>query len=208
MVRISFVLGLALSGAVVADDHANGGDVARGEAQAAPCAACHGADGATGLDPTYPNLAGQNQKYTFRQLQMIRDKTRDIPLMIGQLDGKTDAQLQDMAAYYASLPSKFGQAEGDDESIAQAQSIYRAGIADRAVAACSACHSPSGNGNSLAGYPQIGGQSVSYTINQLTAYREGLRQTDEDYGRMMRDVARGLTDGDIKRLAQYLHGLN
>ena len=28
-----------------------------------PCAACHGQDGATGLDPTYPNLAGQNEKY-------------------------------------------------------------------------------------------------------------------------------------------------
>ena len=48
------------------------GDPAAGEAQSAPCAACHGQDGATGLDPTYPNLAGQNEKYLLHQLKAVR----------------------------------------------------------------------------------------------------------------------------------------
>ncbi len=49
-----------------------GGDAAAGQAQAAVCGACHGADGATGIDPTYPNLAGQNEAYMLAQLQMIK----------------------------------------------------------------------------------------------------------------------------------------
>jgi cytochrome c553 len=184
------------------------GDPAAGEAQAPVCAACHGQDGATGLDPSYPNLAGQNERYLLTQLQMIKDNSRSVPLMAGQLIAKSDQDLADLAAYYASLPARVNQAQGDDEALARAENIYRGGIAAKGVAACSACHSPSGGGNTPAGYPNIGGQSSAYTIAQLTDYREGLRQTDEAYGGMMRGVAEGLTDGEIALLADYIQGLH
>ena len=185
-----------------------GGDVEAGKAQVAACGACHGQDGATPIDPTYPNLAGQNEKYLLNQLLMIQDDSRPIPLMAGQLTGKSEQDLADMAAYYASLPSKISQAGGDDEAIATAASIYRAGIARKGVAACSACHSPDGSGNAQAGFPRIGGQPAAYTIAQLTAYRERARATDETYSGMMRGVAEGLTDTEIALLADYLQGLN
>ena len=118
------------------------GDPAQGEAQAAPCAACHGQDGATGIDPTYPNIAGQNEAYLTQQLEMIQSGARNIPLMAGQLNGKTPQQLADLAAYYASLPAKVAQAQGSDEELSRAAAIYRGGILDKEVAACSACHSP------------------------------------------------------------------
>jgi cytochrome c553 len=184
------------------------GDPEAGAAQAVVCAACHGQDGASGVDPSYPNLAGQNEKYLYNQLVMIQKDDRKILLMAGQLIGKSDQDLQDLAAYYASLPAKVGRAEGDDDSIALAEQIYRGGIAKKGVAACSACHAPSGEGNAAAGFPAIGGQAGSYTIAQLTAYREGRRQTDEVYGGMMRGVAGGLTDGEIAALADYLQGLH
>jgi cytochrome c553 len=184
------------------------GDPAAGEAQAAACAACHGQDGATGLDPSYPNLAGQNERYLLSQLIMIRDGGRNIPLMAGQLTGKSDDDLADLAAYYASMPGKVNQAQGDDESLARGEMIYRGGIAAKGVAACTACHSPSGNGNAPAGYPNISGQPSAYTIAQLTAYREGDRTTDEAYGRMMRGVAHGLTDKEIAAVADYVQGLH
>lgn len=184
------------------------GDPAAGEAQAPVCAACHGQDGATGLDPSYPNLAGQNERYLTSQLEMIRDGVRDIPLMAGQLTGKSDADLANLAAYYASLPPKIGQAAGDDASLAQAEQIYRGGIADKGVPACSACHAPTGSGNAPAGYPHIGGQASVYTVAQLTAYREGERRTDDGYGGMMRGVAGGLTDKEIAILADYIRGLH
>ncbi|MEM7078850.1 MAG: c-type cytochrome [Pseudomonadota bacterium] len=184
------------------------GNAAAGEAQAAPCSGCHGADGATGLDPSYPNLAGQNEKYLLRQLQMIQSEERNILLMAGQLAGKSEQDLADLAAYYASLPSKVGQATGDDDAIAQAEQIYRGGIASKGVAACAACHNPNGAGNDQAGFPHLGGQPATYTVNQLKAYRERARSSDEAYGGMMRDVAHGLTDTEIALLADYIQGLN
>lgn len=184
------------------------GNAETGKTQAVPCAACHGQDGATGLDGTYPNLAGQNEKYLLRQLRMIQAGSREIPLMAGQLNGKSDQELADLAAYFASLPSKLAQAEGDDESIAMAARLYRGGNLQKNVAACAACHSPAGVGNAPAGFPLLSGQSPQYTIAQLTAYREGVRKTDEDYGGMMRDVAANLNDTEIKALADYLRGVH
>ena len=187
---------------------ADNGDIEAGKELAVACAACHGQDGATGLDGTYPNLAGQNEKYLISQMAMIQGGSRPILLMTGQLDGKSATDLADIAAYYASLPAKVGRAEGDDAQIAKASQIYRGGIARKGVAACSACHNPSGLGNEFAGFPRIAGQPAAYTTVQWKAYRERIRVTDEEYGSMMRDIAEGLTDTEIAALADYIQGLN
>jgi cytochrome c553 len=200
---ILLLVGLGFAGLGLA-----AGDPAAGKDQSIACAACHGQDGASGLDGTYPNLAGQNEKYLLHQLKLIQSGERPILLMTGQLTNKTEQSLADMAAYYASLPAKIGQATGSDEEIAKAQQIYRGGIASKNVAACSACHSPTGVGNAQAGFPRISGQSPEYTTVQLTAYRESRRSSDDYVGGMMRGVAHGLTDGEIAVLADYLQGLN
>lgn len=184
------------------------GDPEAGKAQALVCAACHGQDGASGIVASYPNLAGQNEQYLYKQLAMIQSDERKIVLMTGQLIGKSDQDLRNLAAYYASLPGKVGQAQGDDASLQLAESIYRGGILKKGVAACSACHSPNGNGNPAAGFPVLTGQPSEYTIAQLTAYREGMRRSDESLGGMMRGVAGTLTDGEIAALADYLQGLH
>ena len=209
MIQIRFLLSiLSLFGAVGAFAADLQGDPEAGKTQSIVCAACHGQDGATGIDPSYPNLAGQNERYLFDQLKMIQTNERAIVLMTGQLIGKTEKDLKNLAAYYASLPAKPGEATGDEKSIATSEGIYRGGIAAKGVAACTSCHSPTGGGNALAGFPSLSGQSTGYTIAQLTAYREGLRATDEAYGGMMRDVASGLTDTEIAALADYLRGLH
>ena len=184
------------------------GDPSRGEAQAMVCAACHGQDGASGIAPNYPNLAGQNEKYLFNQLKMIASGERVLVEMTGQLIGKSEQDLWDLSAYYANLPSKAGASAGNDEELEKAASIYRGGIARKGVAACTACHSPSGKGNSQAGYPGLAGQPVDYTIAQLTKYRESVRKTDESFGGMMRGVAETLTDSEIAILADYIRGLH
>lgn len=204
----SWAVGLVIAAALVSPTVSAAGDANAGKAQALVCSACHGQDGATGIDPTYPNLAGQNEKYLYSQLVMIRDGGREIPLMAGQLLGKTDQDLLNLAAYYASLPGKLRQAQGDDEQIALAERIYRGGIAKKGVAACAACHAPTGVGNMAAGFPALGGQPSGYTAAQLTNYREGRRTSDEAFGGMMRGVAGGLTDTEIAALADYLQGLH
>lgn len=184
---------------------ANAADAAAGKAQAGPCAACHGENGVSTLAGS-ANLAAQNEKYLFRQLQAIRDNKRPVPLMAGQLDGKSDDDLANLAAHFASLPASVGQAK--DENLMLGEQIYRGGILSKGVAACAACHSPTGGGNAPAGFPHLSGQAPDYVIAQLKGYREGVRTTDEDYGAMMRGVASGLTDTEMTAVANYVHGLH
>jgi cytochrome c553 len=181
------------------------GDATAGQALAAPCAACHGQNGVAVL-PAYPNLAGQGEAYLRKQLGLIKSGARAVPLMAGQLDALSEADLANLAAFYASLPATVNQAK--DERLDLGERIYRAGIASKGVAACTACHSPTGAGNALAGYPHLGGQPSEYVATQLKAYREGQRASDDDVGAVMRQVAAGLTDGEIAAVANYVQGLH
>jgi cytochrome c553 len=181
------------------------GDVDAGKLLAAPCGACHGQNGVA-LVPGTPNLAGQNERYLESQLEMIKSGARPAPLMAGQLDQLAAQDLENLAAYFAAMPGNVGQASGDQ--LAVGEQIYRGGIAAKGVAACTACHSPTGSGNQLAGFPNVGGQRSDYVVVQLTAYREGIRATDEAYGGMMRSIAAGLTDGEINAVASYIQGLH
>jgi len=205
VVVATLVVGCSAQAASAADSVA--GDAQAGAKLVTACQACHGTDG-KGLAPNYPNIGGQNEKYLFRQLQMIQDGSREAVLMAGQLNGKTESDLRNIAAFYASQTATFAQAEGDDAQIAMAQQLYRGGSLEKGVAACTACHSPTGSGNAPAGFPSISGQQAVYTVEQLTNYREGKRATDEEYGGMMRQVAANLNDTEIAALADYLQGLH
>ena len=169
------------------------------------CAACHGQDGATGIAPDYPSIGGQNERYLLTQLRMIKSGERPAPLMSGQLDMVSDDDLAAMAAYYAAMPAQVGRSSAD--TVDAGMRIYRGGILEKGVAACTACHSPTGGGNAPAGYPHISGQRFDYVVAQLVAYREGRRKTDDAYGGMMRDVAARLTDTEIAAVANYVQGL-
>ena len=179
------------------------------------CNACHGEDGNTSV-ATNGNLAGQNERYLYQQLVLIKSKSREITVMGKVLieiddDGNVvkeidDDGLRSLAMYYASLPGRIGQAN-PEKDLALGESIYRGGILEKEVAACTACHAPTGNGNLLAGFPRVSGQTVQYLELQLKAYREGERTSDEEYGGMMRDIAKKLTDGEISAVANYMTGL-
>ena len=144
----SLLLGWASLGIVAQANAA--GDASAGKDKVAVCAACHGADGNSAA-PTFPKLAGQGEKYLLKQLQDIRDGARPVPTMVGQLDGKSDQDLADMAAFYASQARSGGQT--DPALLALGEKVYRSGVAERNVAACVACHSPTGAGNAPAGFP-------------------------------------------------------
>ena len=103
MKKVAILFGLALGWAQTGftADATPVGDAAAGEAMTAACAACHGADGNSAA-PTFPKLAGQGEKYLFKQLLDIRDGARPVPTMAGQLDGKSDQDLADIAAFYAA----------------------------------------------------------------------------------------------------------
>lgn len=198
------ILGLLVLFSVLS---ATAGDPERGQALSAPCAACHGMDGVS-MIPGYPHLAAQNQRYSVTQMELIRDQVRVVPEMAGMLDGMSEQDLRDIAAYYETLPAHIGHAEPDEEKLALGERIYRAGIPQKGVAACAACHAPTGSGNAPAGFPRVAAQPMAYTVEQLRAYRERERETDEEFGGMMRDVAHGLTDTEMRAVANYILGLH
>ncbi len=181
------------------------GDPSAGEQKIATCAACHGRDGIA-LQPSYANLAGQHYTYLLKQMRAFRDGRRQAALMAGQLDNRSEQDLKDIAAYYASLEAPVGQAA--DERLELGARIYRAGIPAEGVPACSACHSPRGEGNGPAAFPRLSGQRQAYTAAQLEAYRAGERTTDEELGGMMRNIAEGMDDEEIAAVSNYVRGLH
>ena len=74
------------------------------------------------------------------------------------------------------------------------------------MAACSACHSPTGQGNAPAGFPSLSGQHAEYTLKQLKSFRTGERAND--INAIMRTVVERFTDKELEALASYVSGLN
>ncbi len=205
------MLVLLCTGAVVAATSAPEepvrGDPEAGEAAALTCIACHGRDG-VGIAPDYPNLGGQHESYLVKQTMAFRDGSRYAVLMTGQVDHLSDEEIRNISAFYAQQPLAGGVADASEEDLALGERIYRAGLVDKGVAACIACHSPRGLGNGPAAYPVLSGQHGRYTEIQLTAYREGTRETDADMGGVMRGVAQNMNDREIEAVAAYIRALH
>ena len=180
-----------------------GGDIEAGKSKSAACAACHGADG-NSINPAWPKLAGQGAPYLYSQLAMFKDGTRQNALMNGQAAALSEQDMHDIAAYYASLTGSPSAANAD--LVAQGEAIYRGGIAKKEVAACMACHSPTGAGNPAAMFPKLSGQHAAYTAAQLKAYRGMERNYPE--AQIMVKVAERLTDDEINAVAEYIAGLH
>ena len=178
------------------------GDAAAGKAKAAVCAACHGADGKA-IQPAFPNLAGQHAAYIEKQLQDYKSGARVNALMVGQVAALSEQDMADLAAHFSSLAGI--ESVANEENLALGENIYRGGITNAGVAACSACHGPTGVGNPQANFPVLAGQNTQYIADQLRYFRSGERANDAN--EMMRGIAHRMTDKEIDAVAIYITGL-
>ena len=179
------------------------GNAAAGQAKSALCGSCHGVDG-NSLMAMNPKLAGQSARYMVKQLQEFKSGARESAIMASMVLSLSDQDMEDIAAWYSSQQPTIQGA--NPESIELAERLYRGGNSEIAVAACSACHSPTGKGNAPAGFPLLSGQHAEYTLQQLKNFRSGARQNDGSA--MMRTVVERLTDKELEALASYVSGLN
>ena len=187
--------------AVAGLSHGAGG-AAAGKVKAAPCAACHGADG-NGVAPNFPNLAAQNPAYVVKQLHDYKSGARKNEIMSGMAAPLSDQDMDDLAAYFASQSVKVGSANPKTRSAGER--LYRGGDSASGVPACMACHSPNGAGNNPARFPRLSAQHPEYNLAQLKAFRDGMRANDPN--RMMRDVASRMTLDEMQAVSEYLAGL-
>lgn len=192
------------------------GNTSSGKTKSAACAGCHGKDG-NSMVPTFPRLAGQNAKYLNRQLFDFKNQKRTDATMQAMAMGLSEQDIADLSAYYAGKAPKFTRAEGeqyldDDEKVpitkqmmAAGKQVYVAGNEESGVAACSACHGLSGQGNAPAGFPELKGQFLPYLLKSLSDFKDGVRTNDE--GGVMQSIAAKMSKDEINAVSAYLSNL-
>jgi cytochrome c553 len=99
-----FVISAVMAGVSSA---ASAADIVKGKEKAeAVCAACHGKDGNTPIDPGYPRLAGQHRDFLERALLDYQGEHRKNAIMVAQAKQLSRKDVENLAAYYASLPGQ------------------------------------------------------------------------------------------------------
>ena len=196
---------------------ATSGDAKAGQTKAGACAACHGLDG-NSSDAQYPKLAGQHERFIWRQLKLYKSGERENPIMQAMAASLSEQDMRDIGAYFATQKVLPGVA--DDTLIATGphagkkfyqvgERIFRAGNASAGVPACLACHGPSGRGNPGPSYPSLDGQHFTYTVARLQFFRSGgVWGKDANANTVMSAIARNLSDEEIQGLATYVDGLH
>jgi cytochrome c553 len=126
--------------------------------------------------------------------------------------------MRDVGAWFAKQTAGAGVA--DDTAIADGankgmkfyqvgERLFRTGDAARGIPACMACHGPSGAGNPGPAYPALHGQESAYVARRLEEYRAGTTSyTNPAHFKLMADVAKSLSDEEIRSLASYVQGLH
>jgi cytochrome c553 len=205
MKSVLVLSGLIVSAAVAqAQQIPNKPDIAKGQAVAKQvCSACHGEDG-NSTSPANPKIAGQIFEYHQKQLTNFKaNAERKSVVMLAMVSSLSPADMQNVAAYYAAQKSK-GGASGNKETFALGRDIYRGGNASKGLAACAACHGPTGGGMP-AQYPRLAGQFAEYTEAQMKSFRTGERANDAN--KMMRSIAAKMSDDEIRAVSDYIAGL-
>ena len=180
------------------------GSIEDGKAKSLTCNACHGAEG-NSANAVWPNIAGQNAPYLQQQLMAFKSGLRKNALMSSQAMMLSDEDMANLAVYFESLPGAV-QSIADEKLLVRGEALYRGGNKEKGVAACLACHGPTGRGNPAAKYPALNGQHAAYTELQLKAYADGTR-VGAGKVQIMHDIASRLEQEDIKALASYVQGL-
>ncbi|HTI85313.1 MAG TPA: c-type cytochrome [Alphaproteobacteria bacterium] len=176
------------------------------------CAPCHGAPGAapsaierSAEPPPPPYSVFAN--WSPRELFWIVKNGVKMTAMPGWPAQDRDDEVWDMVAFLVAAPTTSPEtfarlAFGKSNDVGQDDnplSTLNAGTAPppSAAAGCAPCHGTDGHGRNNA-FPNIGGLSPQYIASALRDFRGGGRAS----GYMQRAAA-GLSDNDIKQLADY-----
>lgn len=174
------------------------GKVEAGKQKSATCAGCHGADG-NSSQSAFPSIAGLNSNYFSLQLQAFKSGSRKNSLMQGFVAGLSKKDMADLAAYYSKqkmrptrvLPKVLSLRQRSD--LETGASLYKQ--------KCARCHGLTGRGQGI--FPALAGQHQDYDRAQMAAFKAGTRNKYS----VMRDVAKGIGDNNLRLITDYLAGL-
>lgn len=208
MKRLTLAALVLAAGAAVAAPKA---DIAKGKEVATTiCAACHAADGNSGI-AMYPKLAAQHSAYIYRQTLDIKEGKRtngSAAVMKPMVMNLSEQDILNVSAFYAKQQAKSGEANPKQNDPVLGGKIYRGGLVDKKIPACMSCHGPSGagipgGGTEIVAYPRLGGQHMAYVVDQMKAYKTGQRKNA-----IMEDIAKRMTEEELNSVANFIQGLH
>jgi cytochrome c553 len=201
------------------------GDAHAGEAKAAVCAACHGADG-TSVAPNFPRLAGQREDYLYHRLVSFRyanpkDPYYSVSPMTAMAAALSEADMRDLAAYFATQmprapnapdPTDTPDPADSPASRDRGEALYHQGDPALGVPPCQGCHGPEARGpaptaGQYAAYPVLRGQYAVYLAARLSHFRGG-EPADTSNAFLMHGVAVTLDDPAIASVSAWLASLD
>jgi cytochrome c553 len=169
---------------------------------AAPCMACHRADGGGQDAAGFPRLAGLPETYLRKQLEDFANGSRVNGTMQPVAMALTDNERDALATYYSKLPvptpASSPPLKADEAQLGQA--LATRGRWSKALPACEQCHGPGGIGVGDH-FPPLLGQSSVYIGNELHAWQQGARHNDPL--QLMQSVAGKLNDADIAAISAW-----
>jgi cytochrome c553 len=175
------------------------------EASVTPCFMCHGLAGVGDSAGAFPRLTGQAAFYMYKQLIDYASGARPNDVMTPIAREMTEPQMADVAFYYSVLHAPYAPPPVvAPEVLARGRTIAEDGLPDAGLQACNLCHGEAGTGNPPL-FPYLAGQYAPYTELQLQLFKRGERANDP-LG-VMRDIARDLSDEDIRALALHYETL-
>lgn len=182
-------------------------DLAKGQADAALCAACHQADGSGMNIPnadSWPRLAGLDAGYMVQQLQDFKSGKRQNISMQPFAQMLDEQQMINVSAWFASLPAPAAVASSDSypaEQLARGEQLATTGDWNNYIVPCSTCHGPDNLGAGSV-FPAIAGQHFGYIRDQLQNWQQDKR--DNDPQQLMAAIAKRMTSDDIQAVAAWL----
>jgi len=171
------------------------------EARLVLCASCHAADG-NSVIPDNPVLAGQHATYLAQQLRDYKSGARKHPVMSVIIMQVAESEFDALAAFFAAQAPRPG-AKANAKLAKRGQPLFEDGVEATGVPGCAGCHEDDGSGSPK--YPRLAGQHAPYVLEQLKRYKSGERAND--HRELMREVARRLTDAQMREVAAYVQSL-
>jgi cytochrome c553 len=175
------------------------------DASITPCFMCHGLDGVGDSAGAFPRLTGQAAFYMYKQLVDYASEARPHEVMSPIAREMTEPQMANVAFYYSALDAAHARRPAvAPEVLARGRRIAEDGVPAAGVQACNLCHGADGAGNPPL-FPYLAGQYAPYTELQMQLFKQGVRAND-GLG-VMRAIADGLSDEDIRAVALYFEWL-
>ena len=208
MKRLTLAALVLAAGAAVAAPKA---DIAKGKEVATTiCAACHAADGNSGI-AMYPKLAAQHSAYIYRQTLDIKEGKRtngSAAVMKPMVMNLSEQDILNVSAFYAKQQAKSGEANPKQNDPVLGGKIYRGGLVDKKSSCLYVLPRPQrrgipGGGTEIGAYPRLGGQHMSYVVDQMKAYKSGQRKNA-----IMEDIAKRLTEEELNAVSNFIQGLH